>query len=124
MFALFYYYEKWQKYKRCKIFLGTPLFLDCVKGDKKYFIYLPRGSAGPGGMSCLLRRVQRLLRDNQGRAKHVPGNPMILLVSDWPKDVQYIYHVTLACPEMEVTEIILAKIYRLCQLLSHSHGFF
>jgi hypothetical protein len=29
-----------------------------------------------------------------------------------------------ADPEMEVTEIILAKIYRFCQLLSHSRGFF
>jgi len=26
-------------------------------------------------------------------------------------------------PEMEVTEIILAKVSRLCQLSSHSHGF-
>ncbi len=29
-----------------------------------------------------------------------------------------------ADPEMEVTETILAKIYRFCQLLSHSRGFF
>jgi hypothetical protein len=29
-----------------------------------------------------------------------------------------------ADPEMEVTEIILAKIYRFCQLLSHSRGVF
>jgi hypothetical protein len=29
-----------------------------------------------------------------------------------------------ADPEMEVTDIILAKIYRFCQLLSHSRGFF
>jgi hypothetical protein len=27
------------------------------------------------------------------------------------------------CTEMEVTEIILAKVLRLCQLSSHSHGF-
>jgi hypothetical protein len=27
-------------------------------------------------------------------------------------------------PEMEVTEIILAKVLRLCQLSNHSHGFF
>ncbi len=27
-------------------------------------------------------------------------------------------------PEMEITEIILAKIYRFCQLSSHSRGFF
>jgi hypothetical protein len=72
MFAIFYYYMNWQKYKRCKIFLGTSLFTDGIKGGKKYFISLPRGSAGPGGMPCLLRRVQRLLRDNQGRAKNVP----------------------------------------------------
>jgi hypothetical protein len=33
------------------------------------------------------------------------------------------YYSYLFGPEMEVTEIILAKVMRLFQLLSHSHGF-
>jgi hypothetical protein len=51
MFATFYYYMNWQKYKRCKILLGTPLFIDGVNKIKRIFYICLEGLLGQ--VECL-----------------------------------------------------------------------
>ncbi len=48
---------------------------------------------------------------------------LLLTVKDWHRILFANIYFQKPSPEMEVTEIILAKVSRLCQLSSHSRGF-